>query len=996
MSCENENCRAIRAISRAAWALLALSLVGRLAWAGGTPLRLSAAQPLKSIPAKTESFSSDYVPGSREAIRALEWKIDPRGAAVFSTEKDGQQICIPGASLLVQPGKPQAPQVALKESFPLGARILGVRLADAEIRSIEGRIDLQPAPEPVAWAAPDPQASPPGRRALLRRPDPAVYQKDALFPGSLVEFQSGADNESMYACVFLYPLQYNPVQKSGYLLVSARLEIVYAPASEAAPSEPGPLATPAVNVVICPASLYTSAQALEAFHEGEMTVETEIVTTEWINTNYAAAEDPPFTGYKNTSYNNRSQILNYNYTLAKKIVSYLRNSADHPSLQTVTLLGDALLVPPSYYFCDSSRGSSAGYDDWIPTDFFYASPDYDVVPNFRVGRISINNGTEANHVAAKLAAWHPANYNWFKNVTVAGGEPFGTMYYYGEMITLDPVNRDYFNGMTVTKCYQSDGAFEEVNVAPHLSSMDGGITYIISHGSGDAIYLETSNISATEAMGYAANTEVPIMVCIACDCGVYDLDLYPPSGSNSSFGESMLKSNAGGIAYVGGARTNYGAPSHHFDDGRVIIDRHNEMDEMLTYVMQSYHSGRTRLGDLAYDALTNYSAANNLNNSSAVIERVTFFEFVLLGDPALNIPAQQAGSSYSAPVCSAVAPDRYDAIDVPRYDDVAYGSHGNEGLEDLPRPLSETISVNVGATTSPNLKRKRLYTWTWSTEENNGAQTAPGTAGFSPDKSGYYAYRFVTDDAKEAWFYFNCQMEFPCTAPILLVDDDYESPGPEQWFIDSLPVPYNYWEHGPRDEITGTVMSRYGSPKAILWINGLWNGCPDLACQNALAAHLDAGGKLFISGQWIAYDLNAQYNSAPPYFLRDYLCATHKQSYVNLFDIDGVAGDPIGHGLRFNIQGGDGANNQYYFSEIDPISPAGAFLKYDPLGEGGGTIVSSGTAGVHALRNGSKVVFLPFGFEGIDRKADRDLLMQRIIDWLGLVSSAQGSWERYE
>ena len=99
-----------------------------------------------------------------------------------------------------------------------------------------------------------------------------------------------------------------------------------------------------------------------------------------------------------------SNIRNYNYTLARKIVAYLRQA--QPAY--VTILGDGLLVPPSYYY--SANGG--GYDDWMPTDFFYASPDYDggfsFVPSIAVGRLSVSTVAEARTVVAKIKAWQPA------------------------------------------------------------------------------------------------------------------------------------------------------------------------------------------------------------------------------------------------------------------------------------------------------------------------------------------------------------------------------------------------------------------------------------------------------------------------------------------------------------------------------------------------------------------------------------------------------------
>ena len=175
-------------------------------------------------------------------------------------------------------------------------------------------------------------------------------------------------------------------------------------------------------VIICPGSLSGEALNLKNSHDGNG-ISYEIVTTEYISENCPEADDPPFDGYKDKKNRGWRNISNYNYTLAKQIVSYLQTL---PSLTYVTILGDGLLVPPSYYFYyKSGRGI---YSDWVPTDFFYTSPDYDFTPDLMVGRLPVNDADEAQHVIDKIDAWSSvADWSWFKNVYfAAGGEsPFG-------------------------------------------------------------------------------------------------------------------------------------------------------------------------------------------------------------------------------------------------------------------------------------------------------------------------------------------------------------------------------------------------------------------------------------------------------------------------------------------------------------------------------------------------------------------------------------------
>jgi hypothetical protein len=92
---------------------------------------------------------------------------------------------------------------------------------------------------------------------------------------------------------------------------------------------------------------------------------------------------------------------------------------------------------------------------------------------------------------------------------------------------------------------------------------------------------------------------------------------------------------------------------------------------------------------------------------------------------------------------------------------------------------------------------------------------------------------------------------------------------------------------------------------------------------------------------------------------------------TNLLTVSGVAGDPIGDGLSFDIYGGTGANNQQYPSEIEPYGTGTGCLTY----------AAGREAGMRNDGGAWKTVYLAFGFEGIAQEADRALIMDRVLDW---------------
>ncbi len=182
-----------------------------------------------------------------------------------------------------------------------------------------------------------------------------------------------------------------------------------------------------------------------------------------------------------------------------------------------------------------------------------------------------------------------------------------------------------------------------------------------------------------------------------------------------------------------------------------------------------------------------------------------------------------------------------------------------------------------------------------------------------------------------------------------------------------------------------------GAFESVIWLTGndytTTLGTADIA---ELSAYLDGGGRLFITGQDIGYDI---YTNP---FYANYLHAQYVQDDVNLGGVIGVPTSSVGYGFTFDIKGGTGANNQAYPSEINPIAPATAAFVYNPVvpaaaatanevvksGVSTNAITSSGTAGLTFDNGTYKLVYFAFGFEAVADAATRTALMDRILDWL--------------
>ncbi len=233
--------------------------------------------------------------------------------------------------------------------------------------------------------------------------------------------------------------------------------------------------------------------------------------------------------------------------------------------------------------------------------------------------------------------------------------------------------------------------------------------------------------------------------------------------------------------------------------------------------------------------------------------------------------------------------------------------------------------------------------------------------------------------------------------PLILVDDDIGG-SYENYYkntLDAINYTYDYWNVSNQGSPSTEDLSQYNY---VIWFTGNdWSTTLTSSDQTNLADFLDNGGKLFITGQDIGFDI--RYDS----FYNNYLYATYAADDTNLYGLNGVSGD-IMDGIGVSTSGGDGASNQSWPSEIDPISPATSIFIYDTSATSTSSpspgygklsisqnitpadIISSGTGGLKIDTGTYKLVYFSFGFEAINSQAMRSQVMQNVLNWLGLTS----------
>jgi hypothetical protein len=252
----------------------------------------------------------------------------------------------------------------------------------------------------------------------------------------------------------------------------------------------------------------------------------------------------------------------------------------------------------------------------------------------------------------------------------------------------------------------------------------------------------------------------------------------------------------------------------------------------------------------------------------------------------------------------------------------------------------------------------------WPHSSGYGTATVTLTQdNIAPDHARTIRYQYITNDLE-----------------VLVVDDD-GSRTYEDYYTDVLDhfgYRYGVWDRN----LQAPTFDELLYFPAIVWSLGLAYPTLDANDRAALGSYLDIGGRVFVTGQDLGWELNDIGGAAYAWY-QQYLHARFILDNTNIRTLTGVAGDPISDGIDLVIQGGDGADNQAYPDGID-ANDAFATIIFN---------YNASRKGALRVDNGNyKVVYFGFGFEGIDNAADRRVVLRRILRWFnGAQDAPDGS-----
>jgi hypothetical protein len=166
---------------------------------------------------------------------------------------------------------------------------------------------------------------------------------------------------------------------------------------------------------------------------------------------------------------------------------------------------------------------------------------------------------------------------------------------------------------------------------------------------------------------------------------------------------------------------------------------------------------------------------------------------------------------------------------------------------------------------------------------------------------------------------------------------------------------------------------------AVIWLSGeesTANSTFSGIEQTLVTSYINGGGKLFVSGSEIGWDLVAQGGGAS--FFNNTLHANYVADDANTYNVTGSAGS-IFAGLSMSFDNGA----QFYNVDFPDVlsASAGSTVAMTYVGGTGG-----GAATQWSGASGQKVVLLGFPFETITTTANRNAVMSAVLNYFGFTN----------
>jgi hypothetical protein len=928
--------------------------------------------------------------GQGQGERTIRWQYRPEEPIIqvgfggeilpMGAQNVTKSIRIPGLENRIIPGEPVVPFRTARILIPFGEEIEDIKVLPGEKKNL-GKILIEPGQDPLPISFSGNYTFTPLNETTYGSMEP--YPKDVY---SVVGVQEKQGYKILY--INLYPIMYIPKTKDTYYFGSFDLEVKTSPAQtldrglfrgsaderetiERIVDNPGEVATYSQDIVTTGSSplldgnydyVIISSQSLKnapgPYNFAALVdlkkskgIAATVVTVEEIYATYPGADDQ------------------------EKIRNFIKDAYLNNGITYVLLGGDA-------------DGGQKGGDSWdciiparglwawdyetsppkIPSDLYYACLDgnydyngngvygepgdgpeggeVDLMAEVYVGRAPVDSYAELSNFVRKTIAYESTESDpYLKEVWMVGEYlGFGGVSDWGGN-SLDEIkdgsgangyNTEGFPDDYAKSCiYDRDREWEKMELAEIIN----GNIHAINH-LGHANVRNVMKMGVDD-VGSLKNDRYFFGYSQGCYAGSFDNrdpdGIYSPG---DCILEHFVSEPHGAFAFVGNSRFGWGrkattdGPSQRY---------HRQFWDAV------FGEGIAKIGQALQDAKEDNLGSID-GSSDGKVMRFCYYETNLLGDPetSFHLPFTASHDLEMAemelPIYS--KPDRTVEVRV---------VVKNKGIEDEKNVVVQLREAGIVKETKtiadlPSGGSAELsLSWSGSAEGRYALEArALATEG----------EEFIADNRQERSIEV-----FENRSLILLVDDDEEADY-ETYYEEALAaIGRDYVKVDEPPSISELL-----SFDCVIWFTGRdFTTTITQEDQASLAAYLDAGGSLFLSGQDLGYNIHKTD------FYQDYLQVEYVKDCTGLYLLEGVSGDPISDGMTIGISDGDGADSQYWPSEISPITDGAKGIFY---------YKDDGCAAARVDTGTYRVVYFAFGFEAINSSSDRTEVMRRVVSHL--------------
>ncbi len=342
--------------------------------------------------------------------------------------------------------------------------------------------------------------------------------------------------------------------------------------------------------------------------------------------------------------------VTYNLTKALCLISLERRLLGK-GLRYLLIVGGARDSPPVYYRSPllSTLGMRCG--EYVPSDYWFADPNYDWKPEVAVGRIPFTSRSLLETYLQAARDW--LSWSGRSSGLYAGGALFQTMLMLGELGVIEASQSATSLSPVVIQTLTL-GDYKPLSVQSSVG--DYGLYYIASHGVGDVLVdifphglwgARVDVVLAPKLLAKRLGFHPGVYVTPACLSAYWDFDLIEPPFNPPSVGVALLEKGYA-VDYFGSSRVAIAAIIKVSGDPSGTLNINLIGALRLTTLVASLMTQSRTIGEAVVKALASYSSlargigvAYTIAGSEDIAE-LTMLEFVLLGDPALPTPASNS------------------------------------------------------------------------------------------------------------------------------------------------------------------------------------------------------------------------------------------------------------------------------------------------------------------------------------------------------------------